>query len=352
MREGAAYWGIRIGGFALAAGIVAAFPLLISDFRTLQFGYVAIFFIALIGLNILTGYTGQISLGHGAFMMIGAYTVGILMRDLDVNVYLTIPLAGLVAGAAGFLFGFPALRLSPVHLALATFGIAIAVPALSRKFVDFTGGSSGIFLPITFPTGRYLYTLGWATAGIMFVLGWLFLRGKTGRALRSIRDNEIAASSSGVNVTLYKTLAFGVSAFYAGIAGALYGIATVVVSPELFPITLSILLLTGVVVAGLGSLTGIMVGALFAQFVPLYAGEVLGSFSEQIGFGGVLSGEALAKQAPSVVYGAILIGLMLVFPTGAAGLLRRLLGPLTNKLQSRQIEVPPRPKSHPRREQA
>ena len=240
MREGAAYWGIRIGGFALAAGIVAAFPLLISDFRTLQFGYVAIFFIALIGLNILTGYTGQISLGHGAFMMIGAYTVGILMHDLDVNVYLTIPLAGLVAGAAGFLFGFPALRLSPVHLALATFGIAIAVPALSRKFVDFTGGSSGIFLPITFPTGRYLYTLGWATAGIMFVLGWLFLRGKTGRALRSIRDNEIAASSSGVNVTLYKTLAFGVSAFYAGIAGALYGIATVVVSPELFPITLSI----------------------------------------------------------------------------------------------------------------
>jgi branched-chain amino acid transport system permease protein len=337
------YWLPRIAVFAVFVAVVAVFPRFISDFRELQFGYVAIFFIAILGLNVLTGYTGQISLGHGAFMMIGAYTTAILYADHGVNIYATIPLAALVAGAAGFVFGFPALRFSPVHLALATFGLAIAVPALSRKFVEFTGGSSGKFLPISFPTGEYLYRLSWGIALGMFVLCWLFLRGRIGRALRAVRDAEIAATSSGVNLTLYKTLAFGFSAAFAGVAGSLYGIATVVVSPELFPITLSILLLTGAVVAGLGSLTGILVGALFAQFVPIYAGGWVGDLSDKIGLGGVVSGDALEQQAPAVVYGSVLILLMFLLPTGFAGLARRIAYPLTNRLRRRQIHMPPRP---------
>jgi branched-chain amino acid transport system permease protein len=337
------YWLTRAIVFAVFAAAVLALPYFLSDFRELQFGYVAIYFIAILGLNVLTGYTGQISLGHGAFMMVGAYTTAILVADHAWNVYATIPVAALVAGLAGLVFGFPALRFSPVHLALATFGLAIAVPALSRKFVDFTGGSSGKFLPISFPTGHYLYYLAWGIALGMFVVGFLFLRGRTGRALRAVRDGDIAAMSSGVDVTLYKTLAFGFSAAFAGVAGSLFGIANVVVSPELFPITLSILLLTGTVVAGLGSLTGIYVGALFAQFVPIYAGGWVGDLFEKIGLGGVVSGETLEQQAPAVVYGTVLILLMFLLPTGFAGLVRRITYPLTNRLGKRQINMPPRP---------
>ena len=344
MRTLARYWLPRVAVFAVFAFVMlVVLPRLLGDFRELQFGYVAIFFIAILGLNVLTGYTGQISLGHGAFMMLGAYVTAILVADHGVNVYVTIPLAALFTGVVGFVFGFPALRLEPVHLALATFGLAIAVPALARKFEHFTGGSGGKFLPIDFPTGEYLYRLSWAIALGMFALAWLFLRGRIGRALRAVRDNSIAASSSGVDLTLYKTLAFGFSAAFAGVAGSLYGIATVVVSPELFPITLSILLLTGAVVGGLGALSGVFVGALFAQFVPIYAGTWVGDLFEALGLGGVVSGESLEQQAPAVVYGTVLILLMFLLPTGFAGLVRRVTYPLTKRLRSRQIQMPPRP---------
>ena len=335
---------IRVGMFLLASAAIFLLPRFISDFRAQEFAYVGIYFIALLGLNVLTGYTGQISLGHGAFMAIGGYTTAILISDQglklgghtfssDMRDFWTIPLAGLVAGIAGFLFGFPALRLTGLYLALATFAIAVAMPGLIKydRFETFTGGGGGINLfesegrtrptettdPITFETisepikvlgleiptfNEWLYYLCWTVALVLFAVAWLLLRGRMGRSLRAIRDSELAAASSGVNLATYKTLAFGISAFYAGVAGSLLAIATTFVNPDTYPITLSIFLLVGVVVGGLGSLWPLVFGAIFIQFLPLWAQEV-----------------SKAQGAPAVVYGVILILVMLLLP----GRLRR-----------------------------
>jgi branched-chain amino acid transport system permease protein len=311
-----------LAGFAALAVAVLVLPAFVSDFRAQQLAYVGIYTIALIGLNVLTGYTGQISLGHGAFMAIGGYTTAILIADHGVKDLWTIPLAALVAGIAGFLFGLPALRLSGLYLALATFAIAVATPAVIKKFEDFTGGGSGINLfglpeltgsitPVDvlgqeLNFNNWLYYLSWTLAFVLYVLAWLILRGRTGRALRAVRDSETAALSSGVDLARYKTLAFGISAAYAGVAGSLFAIATTYVNPDTFPIALSIFLLVGVVVGGLGSLLGVVAGAVFIQFLPTWSQEL-----------------SKSPGAPAVVYGVILILVMFLLPTGVAGLLRR-----------------------------
>jgi branched-chain amino acid transport system permease protein len=309
--------------FVVLAVVVAVLPSFVSEFRAQQLAYVGIYLIAIIGLNVLTGYTGQISLGHGAFMAVGGYTTAILMSDHGVKDIWTIPLAALVAGAAGFLFGIPALRLSGLYLALATFAIAVSMPAVIKRFEGFTGGGTGINLfgipeltasltPVevfgrTLEFNDWLYYLSWSIALVGYVVAWLLLRGRSGRALRAVRDSETAAQSSGVSLARYKTLAFGVSAAYAGVAGSLFAIATTYVNPDTFPVALSILLLVGVVVGGLGSLAGLIAGAVFIQFLP--------SWSQQV---------SKSPGAPSVVSGALLIALMFVLPMGVAGLVERL----------------------------
>jgi branched-chain amino acid transport system permease protein len=257
-------------------------------------------------------------------MAVGGYMTAILMSDHGVKDVWTIPAAALVAGVAGYLFGIPALRLSGLYLALATFAIAVSTPAVIKRFEGFTGGGSGINLfgtpeltasltPVTI-LGReltfndWLYYLCWAVALIGYVIAWLLLRGRTGLALRAVRDSETAAQSSGVSLRQYKTLAFGVSAAYAGAAGALFAIATTFVNPDTFPIALSILLLVGVVVGGLGSLVGLIAGAVFIQFLPIWSQEV-----------------SQSPGAPSVVSGLVLIALMFVLPMGVAGLVGRLI---------------------------
>jgi branched-chain amino acid transport system permease protein len=310
--------------FAGLAVIVLALPAFLNDFRAQQFSYVGIYLVALLGLNILTGYTGQISLGHGAFMAIGGYTTAILMTDHGVKDIVTIPLAIIVAGGAGVLFGLPAARLSGLYLALATFAVAVATPAVIKKFEGFTGGGSGVNLfgtpeltasltPVKIigfelNFNNWLYYLSWTVALIGYVIAWLILRGRTGRAFRAVRDSETAAVSSGISLTRTKVLAFGISAAYAGAAGALFAIATTFVNPDTFPVALSIFLLVGVVVSGLGSLTGLIVGAIFIQFMPLWAQSV-----------------SKSPGAPAVVYGAILIVLILALPGGASGLVSRVV---------------------------
>jgi branched-chain amino acid transport system permease protein len=314
---------VPVLAFVVLAIVVAVVPAFVSAFRAQQFAYVAIYLIAIIGLNVLTGYTGQISLGHGAFMAIGGYTTAILMADHGVKDVWTIPIAALVTGIAGFLFGLPALRLSGLYLALATFAIAVSTPAVIKRFEDFTGGGSGINLfgtpeltasltPVEIlgkelSFNDWLYYLTWTVALIAYVVAWLLLRGRTGRAFRAVRDSETAAQSAGVGLPRYKTLAFGVSAAYAGVAGSLFAIATTFVNPDTFPITLSILLLVGVVVGGLGSLVGVIAGAVFIQFLPDWAQEI-----------------SKSPGAPSIVSGVLLIALMFVLPMGAAGLVGRL----------------------------
>jgi len=296
----------RLG--VLAALVVAGFvlPLVVSDFRLVQFATVGVYFVAIFGLNILTGYNGQISLGHGAFMAIGGYTTAILIVHHGWTDWTTIPAAGFVAGIAGLLFGIPALRLSGLYLALATFALAVSMPSMIKKWESQTGGSSGLLLP-TFHTNRWYYAVTWITAGILFVLGWLLLQTKFSRAWRAIRDSEIAASSLGINMALYKTLAFGVSAFYAGIAGALLVIFSFGANPGSFPVQLSIYLVVGLAVAGLSSVVGVLAGAAFVEYVQVYAPDL-----------------SKSPGVPTVVFGVALVLVMFVLPGGLAGLLGRL----------------------------
>lgn len=302
---------------AVGAVVVAVLPLLVSDFRQFQLAYVGVYFIAILGLNLLTGYSGQISLGHGGFMMLGAYTTAILSVDHGVKDVWTIPLAGLVAGLGGLVFGFPALRFRGVYLALATFAIPVALIQVTKKYADFTGGGGGMNLT-RIVSGSYVYNLTWPIAGALLVLAWLIVRGRFGRALRTIRESEIAAVSSGINVPLFKTIAFAISAAYAGIAGSLYALAVAYVNPDTFPIDLSILLLTGVVVGGLGSLTGVVFGALFVEYVRIYAPNILDGIQKVI----PSTLDSKAAGAPAVVYGVVLMLVLFVLPAGVAGLLR------------------------------
>lgn len=292
--------------------IVCALPFMVSNYRTFQLTLVLVYAIALLGLNILTGYNGQISLGHGAFYAIGAYVAAILMDRFGVPYYLTVPVAGVVCLAAGFLFGLPALRLEGLYLALATFALGVSMPqVLKEKHLEhWTGGVQGIViikpdppfgLPINQDQWLYYFTL--AVLLVMFLLGWNLLRGRVGRSLVAIRDQPIAAEAMGVNSALYKSLAFGVSAMYTGVAGALGAIAVQFVAPDSFNIFLSITFLVGIVIGGLASIPGAIYGAIFIQFVPNIADQI-------------------SKAAPWAIYGVFLIGFMYVMPTGVAGAVR------------------------------
>jgi branched-chain amino acid transport system permease protein len=298
---------VRVTLLLAAAAAVGLLPVGVSNFHAFQLAFVGIYFIAIVGLNVLTGYSGQISLGHGAFMAIGAYTTAILTVNYGVGAYWTIPCAGLITGLFGFAFGFPALRLSGVYLALATFGLASSIVLVAKRFDHFTGGTPGKVLQLPsspihgLATQVWLYYLTWSIAIVLVAAAWLLLRGRVGRSLRALRDAPIAATSFGVSLARYKTFAFAIAAFYAGIAGALFAIAIAFVNPDTFPVSLSILLLTGAVLGGLGSLGGMVFGAFFIEFVPLYAAKV-------------------NKSAPTVLYGLILIAVLYALPGGAAGL--------------------------------
>jgi len=299
--------------------IACALPFLVSNYRTFQLTLVLVYAIALLGLNILTGYSGQISLGHGAFYALGAYVTAILMDKAGVPYWATVPAAGAVCLVAGFLFGLPALRLEGLYLALATFALGVSMPQLLKyhHLEKWTGGVQGIVIakpeaPAFFPwvglplnSDRWLYFFTLAVALLMFALAWNLLRGRVGRALVAIRDQHIAAEAMGVNGALYKSAAFGVSAMYTGVAGALGAIAVQFVAPDSFNIFLSIVLLVGIVVGGLASISGALYGALFIQFVPNIADEI-------------------SKAAPWAIFGVFMLGFVYLMPTGVAGAIRLL----------------------------
>jgi branched-chain amino acid transport system permease protein len=303
---------LKVLGLLVLLAAAVALPFLVSNYRVFQFNMVLVYAIVLLGLNILTGYNGQISLGHGAFYAIGAYVAAILMDRVGWPYWATIPVAGLACFISGFLFGLPALRLRGHYLALATFALAVAMPQLLKyKHIEqYTGGVQGIVimkpdppfgLKITPDQWLYLFTL--AIVVIMFVLGWNLLRGRVGRALIAIRDHPIAAEAMGVNSSLYKSLTFGVSALYTGVAGALGAIVVQFVAPDSFAAGLSINFLVGIVVGGIASISGAFYGALFIQFIP--------NFADQI-----------SKAAPWAIYGAFLLLFVYLMPTGVAGFVR------------------------------
>ena len=307
--------------FSLLLVALLLLPFLVKNYRVFQFNLVLVYAVAILGLNILTGYNGQISLGHGAFYAIGAYTAAVMMDKVGAPYWLTLPVAGAVCFAFGFVVGFPALRLAGHYLALATFALAMAVPQLlkHKQIEAWTGGVQGIVLnkpeapraltsfslfgqPVS--PDRWLYFFTLAVTAVMFLLAWNLLRGRVGRALIAIRDHPIAATAMGINLPMFKSLAFGVSAGFTGVAGALGAIAVAFVSPDSFTVQLSIFLLVGLVVGGLASIPGAIFGAIFIQFVP--------NISDQI-----------SKSAPAAIYGVLLIGLMYLMPTGVMGLVRQ-----------------------------
>jgi branched-chain amino acid transport system permease protein len=330
---GVALW-LLLAVITLAVYLLA--PRFISDFHSLELAQAGVFFIAIVGLNLVTGYTGQISLGQGALMAIGGYTTAALVVHEHWRDVWTIPLAGIAGGIVGFLIGLPALRLSGLYLALATFGFAVAMPSLLRKFSGLTGGSEGLRmleqapLQVTGISGtvtifghsmtqnHFLYYLTWGIGLVGFAIAWLIVRGRLGRTFRAVRDSEVAAASAGVDLARAKTLAFTLSGVYAGVAGSLFAIQAEIVNPLSFTFLLSILILVGAVVGGLGSLPGMVLGALFVQYLPDLSTHV-----------------STAPGVPDVVYGAAIIVVMLLLPTGVGGLLQRLARPLTTRLYLR-----------------
>jgi branched-chain amino acid transport system permease protein len=320
---------------ALALLLVAAvlLPFLVKNYRVFQFNLVLVYAIAILGLNILTGFNGQFSLGHGAFYAIGAYGAAVMMDSFGVPYWATLPLAGALCFIVGYLMGFPALRLGGHYLAVATLALALAVPQLLKyKHLEhYTGGVQGIVLvkpdpPFTFRflgqpfnSDRWLYFFTLAVTIVMFVLAWNLL---VGRALIAIRDHPIAAAVMGINLPVFKSLTFGVSAAFTGVAGALGAVAIAFVSPDSFTVALSIFLLVGVVVGGLASISGAFLGAIFIQFVPNIADE-------------------LSKSAPAAIYGVLLILFMYLMPTGVMGLVRRLWARWQPGAARLRVEVKP-----------
>jgi branched-chain amino acid transport system permease protein len=303
----------RIGLIALLAGAVVL-PFTLSNFHTFQLTLALVYSIAVLGLNLLTGFNGQISLGHGAFYAIGAYVTAILMAKLGVPYWATVPIAGAVCLVFGFLFGLPALRLEGLYLALATFALAVATPQLLKykHLEEWTGGVQGINLrkpgpPFELPLSKdqwlYLFTL--AITVLMFVVARNLLRGRVGRAIVAIRDHPTAAETMGVNSALYKSATFGISALFTGVAGSLGAIVVHFVAPDSFTVFLSISFLVGVVVGGLASISGAIYGGLFIQFVPNFADEI-------------------SKAAPWAIYGIFLIAAMFLMPTGVSGFINSL----------------------------
>ena len=304
--------GLKRAGLLVVLILAVVMPFFLSSFRVFQLTQVGIYAIALLGLNILTGYNGQFSLGHGAFYAIGAYTTAIMIDRWNIAYGWTLPTAGILCLVVGFLFGWPALRLEGLYLALATFSLALALPQILKYFEHWTGGSQGIVLskpkppwglPLT--EDQWLYFLTLAVLVVLFVLAANLLRGRTGRAIVAIRDNHIAAETMGINGALYKSVVFGVSAAYTGVAGALSAVAIAFVAPDSFDAFLSVTLLTGIVIGGLATISGAIFGAIFILFVPNWALDI-------------------SKAAPWAIFGIFLIVFMYVMPRGIAGSLRLL----------------------------
>lgn len=291
-----------------------------TDYHLFQLTMVVVYAIAILGLALLTGFNGQISLGHGAFYAIGAYTTAILMTTWNMPYWLTLPVSAIVCAAVGFLLGLPALRLGGLYLALTTFALAVAIPQILKyKAIEqWTGGVQGLVIDkpeapfgLDLSPDQWLYMFTASVAVILYVIAWNVVRGRVGRAMMAIRDHAMAAEAMGINQPMVKTSTFAISAMYTGLAGSLGAIAVQFVAPDSFQVFVSVFLFVGLVVGGVSSIGGTLIGAAFIEFIPNFA-------------------DKLSKAAPSAVYGVILIAVMFLMPMGAGGFLyaiwRRITG--------------------------
>ena len=296
----------------VAAIVLYQLPLYYQEFRVRQFNEVIFLSVAVLGLGLLTGFNGQISIGHGAFFGIGAYTTAILVADHGWSYLATFPVAAVLAFVTGALVGVPALRIKGLYLALTTLAFATTFTLLIKKFSSITGGTQGKVVPrfqvpswSNLTNDQFVYYLLLIMAVVLFVLARNLVKSRVGRALIAVRDNEVAAEVVGVNLAAYKVMTFGLSAALAGIAGSMSVINTPFVDANSFTITKSIELLAALVIGGAATIFGPVVGSFFVVFVPEFSQDVNPALSQ-------------------VIYGGLLIVLMLILPGGIIGGLKRL----------------------------
>lgn len=318
---------VSVFWFCLLMVFLAAFPFLFKNYYVYMANYMAINVIVVVGLNILVGYTGQISLGHAGFFAVGAYGTVIFMTRLHLPFLPALALAGLAAALLGFLLGLPALRLEGPYLAIATLGFGIAVTQVIGK-IEIFGERQGLHTPglaigpWRLDTDRDFYYLLIPLTVVLIAVARNIIRTRVGRAFIAIRDADIAAETMGVNLLLYKTLAFAVSAFYAGVAGGLYAFVLRFVEPELFSMFMSIMFLTMVVVGGLGSIMGAVCGACLVSWLDLQLRNILdmpyvGQWLRELSTGFFsLTG---VSNIQFILFGLILIVIIVFEPLGIYG---------------------------------
>ena len=304
-------------GLVLLAAAVAA-PFVLHGFVLFQLSTILATSIAVLGLIVLTGVSGQISLGHGAFYAIGAYSMAILVTHFSPPYWAAVPTAAAICLSVGFLIGIPAVKLEGLYLALATFSLAVATPQILKYkgLSRWTGGFQGLVLdvpeqPVFLTSDQWLYVVCLATTGLSLWVVSNILRGRTGRALESIHEHPLAASAMGIDVPLTKARVFALSAMLAGISGALSTMLTQYVSPDGFNFFLSISLLVGAVIGGLRTIWGGLLGAAFIVLVPNVS-------------------EGISKAIPWAIYGALLIIFVFLMPAGLAGLAGRFIRTAAN----------------------
>ena len=337
--------------FVLLAVLALVFPYLntwpffdgfIGPFRTFQATMFAVWLLVVLSMNLLTGYSGQISLGHAALVAVGAYITAILFNQYNVPLALAVLLAGLGTGVLGGVFiGLPALRLSGPYLAIATFSLIVALPQILKMDIEIAGlgidittwtkGANGIrirevqapgFVDGLVDQRQWLYYMCMVSAVIMTFLAWNLVRSRIGRAFIAVRDSEIGAEQLGVNVPLYKTLAFGISSCYAGVGGGLLFIVQAFISPSSMDLLASINFLIAIVIGGLATILGSIFGALYLTF----QGELISNLSPQIAR--VVPEQVVSdpETLRGVIFGSALIFTIIAFPRGFAGFVRDLLG--------------------------
>jgi branched-chain amino acid transport system permease protein len=312
---------VRHLALAVVAGaLLYVLSLQLSPYDNLQLAEVALYATAIAGLSVLTGTNGQISLGHGAFMMIGAYTTGIICEHFDLPLALPIIAAAGVSALIGALVGLPATRLRGPYLAGVTLALALALPDLTVKYSSVFGGDQGIAVnPPTPPSGvdpeRWLAWITILGTLVALVILANLLRGRLGRSMRAVRDDEIAASLCGIHAARTRVLAFTVSAGCAGLAGSYLALASGVVNPGGYPLFLSISLLAGMVLGGTGTLVGAWWGGIFLVYLPQWSTSASGHLG--------LSSSVSANLA-NLLFGVVLIAVTMLAPSGLQGWLRGL----------------------------
>lgn len=310
--------------FAILIALLLAYPFVASGYWMFLAVLVMINVISTTGLNILTGFTGQVSLGHAAFMALGAYTVAFLDGRYDTPVLLNLLAAGSMAAAIGILVGLPSLRIKGLYLAIATLAASVILGFIFLNWTSVTGGIRGLNVPTArlfgheLATAETLYWLVMPVTVLAVLMARNLFRTRVGRAFIAIRDRDISAEIIGISLLHYKLTSFAISSFYAGVAGALWAYLFRVIRPESFPAEASIFYLAAVIVGGAGTIIGGIFGATFMTLVP----ELL-KLAAQLVTPWWQDASIYLAPIRLIVFGALIVGFLIFEPMGLAEMWRR-----------------------------